>query len=174
MGDIYAHAACTIAATAAKDSSGGLFFDRCPESMQPLCVNFDFTPNAPSLEEKSTEFPLVGTYLCDVEYSAEQFIEEAPLNQRAWVSQERQLSRRLLYFTSTQLFWECYECIASETYPKCLPDWAQSNWLRDATVLKERLRNITNQNTEDSSTCLSSAVSAQGLDYETYYAWCIY
>jgi hypothetical protein len=174
MGDIYAHAACTIAATAAKDSSGGLFFDRCPESMRPLHVDFDFNPVAPWLEGKDAGFPLVGTYLCDVVHLAERCIEKAPLNQRAWVSQERQLSRRLLHFTSTQLFWECYECKASETYPNGLPDWAQTFWLADATVLKERLRNITNQDTDDSSTCSSSDISAQGLDYDTYYAWSIY
>ena len=174
MGHIYAHAACTIAATASKDSSGGLFFVRCPQLLQPRRVYFDFSPKAPWLEGKDIGFTLVGSYLCDVEHLAGRCIEDAPLNLRAWVSQERQLSRRLLHFTSTQLFWECSECIACETYPERLPDWAPPFWLLDATLLKERLRNITKQDQDGSSTCLSSAISAQGLDNETYFAWCTY
>ncbi|KAF2801061.1 HET-domain-containing protein, partial [Melanomma pulvis-pyrius CBS 109.77] len=161
MGHIYAHAACTIAATASKDSSGGLFFARCPQLLEPRRVYFDFSPKAPWLEGKDVGFTLVGTYLCDVQHLAERCIEDAPLNSRAWVSQERQLSRRLLHFTSTQLFWECYECTACETYPECLPDWARPFWLVDATLLKDRLRNITKQDKD-------------GLDINTYYAWVTY
>jgi hypothetical protein len=66
MGDVYAHATCTIAATASEDSSGGLFFDRRPQQLIPRRINFDFNPTAPWLEEKEPEFALTGTYLCDI------------------------------------------------------------------------------------------------------------
>ncbi|KAF2729243.1 HET-domain-containing protein, partial [Polyplosphaeria fusca] len=42
---------------------------------------------------------------------------KAPLNSRAWVSQERQLSRRTMHFSNRQLFWECHENTTCETYP---------------------------------------------------------
>ncbi|KAK3374217.1 hypothetical protein B0T24DRAFT_625950 [Lasiosphaeria ovina] len=45
----------------------------------------------------------------------------APLNQRAWVMQERHMSPRILHFTKHQIFWECNETICSETYPKAEP-----------------------------------------------------
>jgi hypothetical protein len=91
MGHIYAHAACTIAATASKDSSGGLFYDRSPQSLGPRHVKFDFSLNAPWWEEKDSGFALVGEYMYDVACLAGRCIEDAPLNSRAWVSQERQL-----------------------------------------------------------------------------------
>jgi hypothetical protein len=168
MGHIYSHAACTIAATASKDSSGGLFFDRCPQLLGPRRVDFDFSPKAPWLRGKDFGFALVGTYLCDVFQLARKCIEVAPLNSRAWVSQERQLSRRLLHFTSTQLFWECNECTACETYPERLPNHAQAGRQNNATILKEQLRSITNQDKD------SSPLSVQGLDDITYHTWGMY
>jgi hypothetical protein len=168
MGHIYTHAACTIAATASKDSSGGLFFARSPQILRPRLVSFDFSPKAPWLKGKDFGFNLLGTYLCDVAYLASRCIEDAPLNSRAWVSQERQLSRRLLHFTSTQLFWECNECIACETYPEHLPHHAKSFSQDDATILKKELRRIANQDKD------SSSLSAQGLADFTYHTWGMY
>ncbi|PVH96780.1 HET-domain-containing protein, partial [Periconia macrospinosa] len=76
MDQVYARAACTIAATASINSEGGLFFERHPETLLP-----------------------------------------SPLNSRAWVSQERQLSRRIMHFSNRQLFWECHGKITCEIYP---------------------------------------------------------
>jgi hypothetical protein len=168
MGHIYKHAACTIAATASKDSNGGLFFARRPLSLIPRQVNFEFSPKPFWLEGKDDGFALVGKYLCDVAYLGGRWIEQAPLNSRAWVSQERQLSRRLLHFTSTQLFWECNECSACETYPERLPYHAKSFSQDDATILKEQLHLITDQDKD------SSPLSAQGLDDITYHIWGMY
>jgi hypothetical protein len=170
MGHIYSHAACTIAATASKDSSGGLFFERCPQLHIPKRVHFNFSPNSPWLEGKSIGSTLAGTYLCDIRDFVDICIEYAPLNSRAWVSQERQLSRRILHFTRTQLFWECYECKACETYPERLPKWARPVWRGDGdvTLLKDRLHEITRQHRDD-STFSSPPTSAQGLDDDSFY-----
>lgn len=47
----------------------------------------------------------------------------SPLGQRAWVFQERLLSKRMLHFGLDQIFWECDELPnASETFPLGLPD----------------------------------------------------
>jgi hypothetical protein len=165
MGDVYAHATCTIAATASEDSSGGLFFDRRPQQLIPRRINFDFNPTAPWLEEKEPEFALTGTYLCDIVHLAGIWIESAPLNSRAWVSQERQLSRRILHFTETQLFWECNEGTTCETYPERLPPHARPHRMDNATTLKQDLCRITDQGKKS---------SVQGLDDSTHYAWGIY
>lgn len=45
------------------------------------------------------------------------YLGESPINQRAWVLQERCLSRRLLYLGNEQLYWECDGCTGSEVSP---------------------------------------------------------
>ncbi|RGP64289.1 hypothetical protein FSPOR_8109 [Fusarium sporotrichioides] len=44
-------------------------------------------------------------------------VDHAPLNNRAWVLQERCLSRRLLYLGNEQVYWECNGCTGSEVSP---------------------------------------------------------
>lgn len=51
-------------------------------------------------------------------------ISKVPLGRRAWVFQERQLSRRILHFTSRELIWECCaegSQFACETFPDGAP-----------------------------------------------------
>ncbi|KAF2034183.1 HET-domain-containing protein, partial [Setomelanomma holmii] len=141
MSHVYALAACTIAATASEDCDGGLFFDRDPAHIYPIHLDVQFKRSASWLEDKVGGFPLLGSYLCDLEYMAEIDIENSPLNMRAWVCQERQLSRRILHFGKRQLFWECYTCTSCETYPEELPRWALPYWYDDPTMLKRQLHN---------------------------------
>ena len=48
-------------------------------------------------------------------------MNQAPLNRRGWVMQERWLSPRVLHYGRDQLLWECRELDACETYPDGLP-----------------------------------------------------
>lgn len=48
-------------------------------------------------------------------------VTKAPLNQRAWVYQERLLAPRVLHLGSRQAFWECSETEACEVFPAGLP-----------------------------------------------------
>lgn len=50
-----------------------------------------------------------------------QQVADAPLNQRAWVVQERLLAPRVLHFGQQQLLFECCEFDACEQYPHGLP-----------------------------------------------------
>ena len=45
-------------------------------------------------------------------------VQLAPLNQRAWVFQERHLARRTLHFAADQIYWECNELESSERHYK--------------------------------------------------------
>ena len=47
--------------------------------------------------------------------------EWADSNQRGWVVQERILARRVVHHSRSELFWECRELSASESYPDGLP-----------------------------------------------------
>lgn len=49
------------------------------------------------------------------------FVSNAPINSRAWDLQGRLLAPRVLNFAATQLFWECNELKASETFPFGMP-----------------------------------------------------
>ena len=48
-------------------------------------------------------------------------VTNAPLNNRGWVFQERALAPRVVNFCSSQVFWECKEHEACESFPDGLP-----------------------------------------------------
>jgi hypothetical protein len=50
----------------------------------------------------------------------------APLNRRAWVLQERILSKRILYIHETQYFWECHQQTACQVFPVQMPPQMRS------------------------------------------------
>jgi hypothetical protein len=120
MRDVYSNAAVCIAATAAEDGNTGLFFDRDMEVMTPVKVEFSRTIYAG--HGTSLDHPC-GSYMLQFErHYRSQVIDRAPLNDRAWVAQERFLSRRIIHFTHDLLFWECQESFTSETYANDHPD----------------------------------------------------
>lgn len=110
MGNVYQNALCNIAATGASDSSGGCFWDRDPLLAEACVVEF------------SWELPFNGSYYCIDGSLWPKNIGEAPLNRRAWVTQERILSPRIIHFAVQQMFWECHEMEACESFPVGLPE----------------------------------------------------
>ncbi|KAH6857407.1 heterokaryon incompatibility protein-domain-containing protein [Alternaria rosae] len=101
MGSIYMNADITIAATSATDGNGGL------DSVRP--------------KSKWIEFPCDGTdegkghmWLTDASWSSQSDLNDAPLNLRGWVLQEKILSRRIIHFASSQVYWECKEGFLGE------------------------------------------------------------
>lgn len=125
MGSIYKYGFCNIAATSGHDGRAGCFFDRNSLLIQPLVVQATWSGHTllGSLKERglSTNKLLAGEY---VVYRGEwrEEIEEAPLNQRAWVVQERLLAPKILHFSSQQVYWECRTFRANETLPNGLPE----------------------------------------------------
>ncbi|POS81255.1 hypothetical protein DHEL01_v200355 [Diaporthe helianthi] len=105
MNKVYRNAFVTIGAMASPNAHGGLFRTRDPEmaGVCPVTLNMD--------EDGETECLLVKSDFW------ENNVRTAPLNQRAWVVQERVLAPRSLYFCEDQLFWECREQQACETFP---------------------------------------------------------
>ncbi|KAB8216371.1 heterokaryon incompatibility protein-domain-containing protein [Aspergillus novoparasiticus] len=45
-------------------------------------------------------------------------VDDGPLNKRAWVLQERVLSRRTVFFTSSGIYWECGEGVRCDNFVK--------------------------------------------------------
>lgn len=54
-------------------------------------------------------------YICPFIDDFHKDVELGPLNQRGWVLQERALSRRMIHYTSSQMYWECGAGIRCET-----------------------------------------------------------
>lgn len=100
MADVYGNGWCNLAATSAPDGRSGLFTTREQNMTKPLII----------------QGPKMESYLC---VNADRWInniDDAPLNQRAWVIQERLLSRRILHFARDEIFFECQAGRASETF----------------------------------------------------------
>jgi hypothetical protein len=111
MRDVYRNAVFCIAATAAENGNDGLFYDR--DVQLSTSVNIEIRdPFEPS------PFP----YQCSFGMTDPAVdIDQAPLNRRAWVAQERYLSSRILHFTRQALYWECTETFGSEVFSDGIP-----------------------------------------------------
>lgn len=105
MSNVYGNAILDIAATNAKDGSEGLFVERDTGKTK---IHYFRTPDKRLWEINPTRF-------------YEEFVASAPLSSRAWAFQERYLAHRALHFSADELFWECREHIACETFPDGYP-----------------------------------------------------
>lgn len=98
MERVFSDAYCTIGASSASSSLDGFNTKRTHRE----CVQ---------LQTRS-----VGTlYVCPAIDDFREHVELGELNRRGWVLQERALSRRSIYFTTTQLYWECGKGVQCET-----------------------------------------------------------
>ena len=110
MSSIYTNSTLTIANLWARDSSNGIFCDRNSsfpfDRFNPVHVSQE------SVEGQSSVWVRVPP--TEWQYA----FWGSTLNKRAWVLQERVLSPATLYYWTTQMFWECRSCTASESQPK--------------------------------------------------------
>jgi hypothetical protein len=107
MASIYLYSCLTIAATASTDSKSRIFRERPQRPCICIpydCYSQDSLPNSP---EK-------GHMLISEQKTSWDKLAQASLNRRAWVMQERALSRRILDYAEDQLYWECQKETCSE------------------------------------------------------------
>ena len=55
-------------------------------------------------------------YVCDNTHNYSKDVDKSPLNKRAWVLQERVLSRRTIHFSANQTYWEYAEDVLCENF----------------------------------------------------------
>jgi hypothetical protein len=101
MAFVFKNAYCTIAVSGAEDSHQG-FLNRRAQGTSPQYV---LVPN-------SSHGPV---YISNVVDDFVGDVEQAILNSRAWVLQERVLARRTIHFTKRQTYWECGGGVRCET-----------------------------------------------------------
>ena len=111
MRHVYTNSMCNIAATRASDCSGGLFSSRIPTDVHPAILNISDV-----MDGRPVEY-----IIHDTEFWRE-YIERSPLIERAWVLQERLLAPRTIHFAEKQLFFECNETNACESFPGGMPE----------------------------------------------------
>lgn len=104
MGAIYMNATCNIAA-AALDATG-LFVPRA--SFIHFSPHFSVEWDSVDLSGSDNSTPVSGFYI--LQDNAHWFanVYRAHLNQRGWVSQERELSPCTLTFSAQQVYWEVW------------------------------------------------------------------
>ncbi|KAK3297829.1 heterokaryon incompatibility protein-domain-containing protein [Chaetomium fimeti] len=108
MGAIYENCFLNIAAADAPDADGGCFYRRAPETLQRPVIQTQY-------KEETETFEFVNR---DIQGRVGLF----PLNERAWVYQERLLAPRTVHFSRYQIFWECRGvAAASECFPRGIP-----------------------------------------------------
>ncbi|KAK1775167.1 heterokaryon incompatibility protein-domain-containing protein [Copromyces sp. CBS 386.78] len=108
MTTVYENSYVNFAATHAMDSTRGCFFDREPSQVRPIRLHVNWKM-------------VSGYYYAAESHGFTRSVARAPLYQRGWVYQERTLAPRIIHCTDTQLYWECLESIASESFPTGLP-----------------------------------------------------
>ncbi|KAH9207550.1 heterokaryon incompatibility protein-domain-containing protein, partial [Leptodontidium sp. 2 PMI_412] len=115
MASVYEHSFLTIAATGARDGTGGLFIRSPKESYVEV----------PCDPEDST----LGYMYLGPQKEPEETIFGGPLNKRGWVLQENIFARRTVHFASNQVYWECHETFMGEdnTSAKSAADMAFPN-----------------------------------------------
>ncbi|KAK5693765.1 hypothetical protein LTR17_025046 [Elasticomyces elasticus] len=114
MSHVYSSALLNLAATASTDGHGGLFRKKKEEFVSRCIIAANWTGHTN------------GNYIVMDQSAWIRKVDAAPLNSRAWVFQERFLAPRTVHFSRDQIWWECRETWACESYPEGMPDHSQS------------------------------------------------
>ena len=124
MADVYSLGYLTIAAVAATSPSASLFDERqafvghyYPHERARIRVPAEFGPmathavDAPSatLAPVHVRHSHENTHGCVLASGGQRWSVATPLLTRAWVVQERLLSRRIVFFTGSEMLWQCQE-----------------------------------------------------------------
>lgn len=126
MDRIYGKSFLNIAATSAEDGNGGLYLNHRPKHTWDdlvylnleRCIH-DHVPG----EECTT--CAKRWKLIDVSFWRD--LDNAPLNRRGWVVQERCLASRVLHFCVGHVVWECCEFNGVEGHPAEIPIFDTKN-----------------------------------------------
>jgi len=106
MASIYANAYITLFADCGRDDDHGFLCHRNPYPSTHITFTAPDGGPVDIYLRKSSED---GTYKATQFASSQSDLETSHLSDRGWIFQERVLSRRILHFTQSKLYWECNE-----------------------------------------------------------------
>ncbi|EXA31830.1 hypothetical protein FOVG_16888 [Fusarium oxysporum f. sp. pisi HDV247] len=145
MEDVFACAYCTIAASSAHGWQDGFL----KQHLDSSGIGMQGAPNTP-------------TCACDFDKD----VDEGPLMKRAWVLQERVLSRRIMHFTALHTYWECGDGVRCEQFTKLEPPFGKQHFIFDPNF-PDRLRQAGYRRTVDFVQFLFEKYSISGLTFES-------
>lgn len=129
MVQIYRYAQFTVAAAAPTKPDLGLFRHPDPSDILSLTLSGLHDPEKNDMDQDVV-----------VMKPQEEAYEDSPLVSRGWCFQEREVSRRVVHYTETQVLWECRTIQASEGLPygnpALWPTRMLDNELNDELLLK--------------------------------------
>jgi hypothetical protein len=108
MKDVYQNSTLNLCASAAAENSEASFKSRDPTMIAPLKI-------VPEWADGEIH------YITKFDMNDEEILY-SPLQSRAWVVQEYYLSHRSLNLTHSQMWWQCRQKIACETFPSGYPE----------------------------------------------------
>jgi hypothetical protein len=117
MHEVYMHSYCNISATAAVDSTKGLFFGRNPSTLWYDEVSVKLEDDI-----RGNEGRYIRCKIFDLSFW-EEIVDQAPVNRRSWVFQERLLAPRVIHWCKDQIAFECRETDRAECLPPGLPHY---------------------------------------------------
>lgn len=201
MDQVYKKAFLNISATAASNGEEGIFMDRGPKLLleDEVLLNISGLPGANNPRRESTSQPtradrngltriissqdssnacigarrsdLRRCTVLDVSFWVDR-VDEAPVNRRGWVLQERLMAPRVLHFCRDQVAWECHEFEAAEGLPEGTPNFqSTADGIREGSRLKalndlaegKRLRRLRFQDSGDPDSHLRPEIFALEL-----------
>ncbi|KAK0620054.1 heterokaryon incompatibility protein-domain-containing protein [Immersiella caudata] len=142
MADIFTHAYCTIAASSARGWKDGF--------LNPQ-------PGPPDIGVRNTS----STPTCKCDF--DQDVDKGALMKRAWVLQERVLSRRIIHFTAAHIYCECGDGVL---FLPCSRPRRRQYFILDP-AFPSRLAGIGDRRTADFVQFLFKKYSASRLTFET-------
>jgi len=158
MNQVYSSAFCVLAATGSMDGAGGLFHERSPSVINTITL-----PSSISEQESFVFLPLDFWKLN---------VGDAPLNQRAWVLQERVLPPRIIHFGKTQILWECNTHNCCETFPNGLPEVLQESGRfksLESDMSRDAFRTEVNTSLAKADTPIKDTINS--TDFDGFYLW---
>ncbi|KIW76494.1 hypothetical protein Z517_11240 [Fonsecaea pedrosoi CBS 271.37] len=159
MDKVYAFSHCNISATAAIDGSEGLFNRRDPDRKW-----FD-TVSLRTQDLSGDGQKVVECTISDLSFW-DQYVDNAPVNRRSWVFQERLLAPRVLHWCKDQIAFECRELDRAECRPEGLPHLQmKAGQLVDQARLKAMDREVGRRLRELRLASLHSSSRTKGLKW---------
>ncbi|KAE9373876.1 HET-domain-containing protein, partial [Stipitochalara longipes BDJ] len=147
MGMVYERAVITLAASAAPDSTHGLFVERPYAKIKFPSIQLPFLVGKPGTAHQE----ILGNYSIGLDWRQEPFMTHmdpmlTPLAQRGWCTQELILSRRIVHFLKEGMVWACKRTAEDETGQQIIGrgltegDWA-TEW--DRIIFEHSFREFT-------------------------------
>ena len=131
MYEIYNKAYCNLSATASASGDGGLFRKREPHTLWEDEINLN-VEGIPVDPRQSSQANIQRCVVQDLSFWA-RTIDDAPVNRRGWVLQERMMAPRVIHFCENQIAWECSHLEAAESARDGVPSLHIQPGIKPAT-----------------------------------------